>query len=132
MRSVRGTLNNVELIGWLGGAPELRKVGKESQVCAFNLATKRMGARSESGVQYETEWTSIEAWNRLAEQCMAKLTTGSRVMIRGSLMTQSWEDKQTGGRRYRTVVRANECLFIGTGDHAEADAEQDQEDDVTQ
>ena len=130
MRAVRGTLNSVELIGWLGGTPELRKVGKESQVCTFNLATKRMAGRNESGVQYETEWTSIETWNRLADQCMEKLNTGSRVMIRGSLMTQSWEDKQTGGRRYRTVVRANECLFIATGDHAEADVEHDHEDDV--
>ncbi|MFZ9857607.1 MAG: single-stranded DNA-binding protein [Roseiflexaceae bacterium] len=129
MRSVRGTLNNVELIGWLGGAPELRKVGKESQVCSFNLATKRMAGRSDEGMQYETEWTTIESWNRLAEQCMAKLSTGSRVMVRGSLMTQSWEDKQTGGRRYRTIVRANECLFIASGDHAESDTE-DQEDDV--
>jgi single-strand DNA-binding protein len=127
MRSVRGTLNNVELIGWLGGAPELRKVGKESQVCSFNLATKRMAGRGEDGMQYETEWTTIEAWNRVADQ----LSTGSRVMVRGSLMTQSWEDKQTGGRRYRTVVRANECLFIASGEHVEADTE-DQEDDVAQ
>ncbi|MBM4412145.1 MAG: single-stranded DNA-binding protein [Chloroflexi bacterium] len=132
MRAVRGTLNNVELIGWLGGAPELRKVGKESQVCAFNVATKRIAGRGESGVQYETEWITVEAWNRLAEQCQEKLHTGSRVMVRGSLMTQSWEDKQSGARRYRTVVRANECLFIATGDHAESDTEHDHEDDVAQ
>lgn len=130
MRSVRGTLNNVELIGWLGGAPELRKVGKESQVCSFNVATKRIAGRGEGGVQYETEWTSVEVWNRLAEQCMQNLNTGSRVMVRGSLMTQSWEDKQSGGRRYRTIVRATECLFMATGDHAESDAEQDHADDV--
>jgi len=46
------------------------------------------------------------------------------VRVTGSLQTQSWEDRETGQKRYKTVVRAEEVLFLGprtgTQDAAEA------------
>ncbi|MFQ3630409.1 single-stranded DNA-binding protein [Roseiflexus sp.] len=124
MRQVRGTINNVELIGWIGEAPEQRVFASGSKVCTFNIATKHFGARSENGERViETDWTPVEAWEKLSDQCMRYLHKGSRVRVVGSLRTQSWEDKETGQRRYKTFVRANEVLFLdGRPDTNEQDA----------
>ncbi|MDZ4720323.1 MAG: single-stranded DNA-binding protein [Roseiflexaceae bacterium] len=112
---VRGTVNQVELIGWLGDAPEQRIFSSGAKVCSFSLATKRWGSRSEENDrQIETDWTTVEAWEKLSDLCSTSLHKGSRVRVSGSLHTRSWEDRDSGQRRYRTVVRANAVLFLDT------------------
>ncbi|NWG18952.1 MAG: single-stranded DNA-binding protein [Chloroflexi bacterium] len=113
MRQVRGTVNSVELIGWIGDAPEQRVFSSGAKVCTFNVATKHWGARTDAGDRtVETDWTPVEAWEKLSEQCMRSLHKGSRVRVVGSLRTQSWDDKESGQRRYKTFVRADEVLFL--------------------
>ena len=119
---VRGTVNKVELIGWLGETPEQRIFSSGAKVCSFTLATKRYLARNADGDRpVETDWTTVEAWERLAEQCGGALHKGSRVRVSGSLRTRSWEDKESGTRRYRTVVRADAVLFLDARPEDSAD-----------
>lgn len=129
MRSVKGTLNNVELIGRLGADPELRLLSSGASVCRFNVATNRMGAQDEQGArQVETEWISVEAWEKLAELCGGYLGKGRRVRVSGSLRTDSWADKESGQQRYRTYVRADSVMFLdprpGQPEQAEAAEEE--------
>ena len=113
MNTVKGTANRVELIGWLGMDPEQRFLQSGATVCSFRVATKRFGARSEAGERsVETDWLPIETWDRLAELCGQYLHKGSRVRVVGHLETQSWEDKKTGERRFKLVVRADDVLFL--------------------
>lgn len=113
MRSVRGTLNSVELIGRLGADPELRTLSTNAAVCRFNLATNRYGSPDEQGNRtYETEWVTVEAWNKLAEICTSYMHKGRRVRVAGSLRTDSWTDKESGQPRYRTYVRAYQVMFL--------------------
>lgn len=113
MRTVKGTLNNVELIGRLGADPELRLLSSGASVCRFNVATNRMGGQDEKGGrQVETEWISVEAWEKLAELCGSYLGKGRRVRVSGSLRTDSWTDKDSGQPRYRTYVRADSVMFL--------------------
>jgi single stranded DNA-binding protein len=103
----------VELIGYLGAAPDHRLLPSGVGVCSFNVATKRIAGRNDEGERgYETDWCSVEAWDKLAERCVAFLHKGSRVRIVGTLQSRSWEDKESGQRRYKTVVRANDVLFL--------------------
>jgi single-strand DNA-binding protein len=130
MHTVRGTLNRVELIGWLGDAPEQRVFSSGSKVCNFSVATKRIGGRGEGGErQIETDWTPIEVWEKLAEQCAAALHKGSRVRVSGCLRTQSWEDKDSGQRRYKTFVRADEVMFLDARPAGEAETEASEDDE---
>ncbi len=116
MRSFRGTVNRVELIGRLGADPEVRQVGNGVTVCRFNLATNRPAGSDEQGKRLsETEWTTVEAWERLAEVCGNYLQKGRRVMVMGSLRTDSWQDKESGQPRSRTYVRAEEVIFLDGG-----------------
>jgi len=114
MEQIKGTVNRVELVGWIGAEPEQRFVPSGTAVCNFRVATNRFAGRNEAGERLvEAEWTTVEAWDKLAEQCGRFIHKGSRVRVTGSLQTQSWEDRETGQKRYKTVVRADEVLFLG-------------------
>ena len=127
MRSFRGTVNWVELIGRLGADPEVRQVGNGVTVCRFNLATNRPAGIDEQGKRLsETEWTTVEAWERLAEVCGNYLQKGRRVMVMGSLRTDNWQDKESGQPRSRTYVRAEEVIFLDGG-NGRQDNEQEEE-----
>jgi single-strand DNA-binding protein len=130
MRIVLGTLNRVELIGWVGGEPEVKSVGKDSKVCTFSVSTKRMTGRSNGAMQYESEWMNVEAWDRVADRCIKNLHRGSRVMVLGSLLTRSWEDRETGQRRYRTIVRATECLALSVTESDDSPEEVEDDESV--
>lgn len=113
MRSYRGTMNRVELIGRLGGDPDLRQIAGGTSVCRFSLATNRPGPNDEQGQRTsETDWTQIEAWEKLAETCGAYLSKGRRVLVMGSLRTDAWTDRDSGQARSRTIVRADEIIFL--------------------
>jgi single-strand DNA-binding protein len=104
----------VELVGWVGAEPEQRFIPSGVAVCNFRVATNRFAGRNEAGERLvEAEWTTVEAWDKLAEQCGRFIHKGSQVRVTGSLQTQSWDDRETGQKRYKAVVRAEEVLFLG-------------------
>jgi len=113
MAQVKGTVNHVELLGWLGTDPELRFLNSGTAVCRFSIATKRYAGQDEAGRrEFETDWASVEAWEKLAELCSSYLHKGSRVRITGALRTDSWTDKATNQPRSRTYVRAETVIFL--------------------
>jgi single-strand DNA-binding protein len=114
MKPVRGTVNYVELIGWLGNEPEQRYTPSGVPIAEFSVATKRLGSRNEDGSwNYDTDWIDVVAWDQLAETATANLRKGSRVRVTGSLRTDSWEDRD-GNKRKRVQVRADDILFLDT------------------
>ena len=124
MEQIKGTVNRVELVGWIGAEPEQRFTPSGTAVCNFRVATNRFGGRNEAGERIvEAEWTTVEAWEKLAEQCGRFLHKGSRVRVIGSLHTQSWEDRESGQKRFKTVVRAEDVLFLSTRERAQDEAE---------
>lgn len=124
MNTIKGTTNRVELIGWLGMDPEQRFLPSGVAVCNFRVATKRYAGRMESGERIvETDWLPVEVWERQAELCGQFLHKGSRVRVVGHLETQSWEDKKTGERRFKLLVRAEDVLFLDAKSEAQQAAE---------
>ena len=41
------------------------------------------------------------------------LHKGSRIFLEGRQRTESWDDKQSGGKKYRTYVYADKIEFLG-------------------
>ena len=114
----------MELVGWVGADPEQRFIPSGAAVISFRVATKRWAARNDDGSRtVDTDWTAVEAWEKLAERCAQSLHKGSRVRVVGSLQTQSWEDRESGQKRYKTVVRAEDVLFLTTRERAQDEAE---------
>ena len=55
--------------------------------------------------QDRTEWHNVVLWQRLAEIAGEYLKKGGKVYIEGRLQTRSWDDKQTGQKKYMTESR---------------------------
>jgi single-strand DNA-binding protein len=123
MEQIKGTVNRVELVGWVGAEPEQRFIPSGAAVISFRVATKRWAGRNDDGSRIvDTDWTAVEAWEKLADQCGRFLHKGSRVRVIGSLHTQSWEDRESGQKRYKTLVRAEEVLFLDARQEPAAEA----------
>ncbi len=52
-------------------------------------------------------------WQRLAEIAGEYLKKGGQVYIEGRLQTRSWDDKQTGQKKYMTEIVANDLVLLG-------------------
>jgi single-strand DNA-binding protein len=105
------TLNKVMIIGNVGTDPEMRFTPNGNPVTSFRVATNWVYTTPEGDRKQETEWFTVVAWNRLAENCNQFLTKGQRVYAEGRLRTRSWEG-QDGQRRSRSEVIANRVLFL--------------------
>ncbi len=105
-------LNKVMLTGHLGADPEMRFTPQGSPVTTFRVASNRSW-KSGDGVQHDdTEWFRIVAWDKLAEICNEYLKKGTRVYIEGRLQTRSWDDRNTGEKRYMTEVVAQDMIIL--------------------
>ena len=105
-------LNKVKLIGRLGTEPELRYTQQGVPITTFRMAISRQWRDSEGNQRDETEWFTVVSWNRLAEICNEFLQKGARVYIEGRLQNRSWDDPQSGEKRYRTEIVANDMIIL--------------------
>ncbi|HEU4326935.1 MAG TPA: single-stranded DNA-binding protein [Roseiflexaceae bacterium] len=124
-----GTVNNVELIGYLGADPEARYTANGNPVANFRIATNRVWRDGDGEQHKEVEWTSVVAWNKLAETCTQYLHRGSRVRVAGYLRTRSWEDDK-GTKHYRTEVIAESVLFLDRRSDDQAETEEDAAEEI--
>lgn len=120
------SLNKVMIIGNIGGEPEMRFTPTGKPVASFNVATNRVYTTPEGERKEETEWFTVVAWNKLAEQCNQFLSKGQVVYVEGRLHTRSW-DGEDGQKHYRTEVIANRVVFLsrvkGNGGETQEEAE---------
>ena len=105
------SLNKVMIIGNLGSDPEMRFTPNGNPVTSFRVATGRVYTTAEGERREETEWFTVVAWNRLAEQCNQFLTKGRMVYAEGRLHTRTWET-QDGQKRSQGEIIANRVVFL--------------------
>jgi single-strand DNA-binding protein len=106
-------LNKVFLIGRLTQDPDIRSTPSGQQVCTVKMATSRVWNDQATKQKREaTEFHTIIAWGRLAEICGQYLKKGGLAMFEGRLQTRSWDDKNTGAKRYVTEIVA-ESMQLG-------------------
>ena len=105
------SVNRMTIIGNLGSDPEMRYTPGGRPVTSFSVATNWRYTTSEGERKEETEWFSIVAWGKLAEQCNQFLTKGRLVYIEGRLRTHTWEG-QDGQRRSRNEIVADRVKFL--------------------
>lgn len=101
------------LIGRLGRDPELRYTPNGKAVVNMRLAVNRRARATDTGETLEeTDWFTVNAWDKLAEICAQYLSKGSKVYVEGRLQTRSWE--QDGHRRSATEVVASDMIILDT------------------
>jgi len=105
-------INKVILVGRLGKDPEVRSTPSGTSVAKFSLATDERFTDKNGEKQERTEWHNIVAWGKLGEICGQYLKKGKLVYIEGSIRTDSWDDKESGQKKYRTEIVANTMKML--------------------
>lgn len=106
-------VNKVILLGNLGKDPEVKYTQSGMAVARFSLATTERAKDKEGNWQDKTEWHNLVAFGRTAEVAGEYLKKGRTVYIEGSLRSSSWDDKETGQKKYKTEVIVNDLVMVG-------------------
>jgi single-strand DNA-binding protein len=123
------SINRMTIIGNLGSEPEMRFTPSGRPVTSFRIATNWRYTTAEGERKEETEWFSVVAWGKLAEQCNQFLTKGRLVYVEGRLRLRTW-DGQDGQKRARNEIIADRVKFLdrqgapATGEGKPEEAEQ--------
>lgn len=88
--------NEVHIHGTLVKDPLVRYVPSGKCVANLTILTK---------YQQYSEFHRVTAWEKVAET-IAELKKGDFVKVVGRLQTRSWDDKQSGQKRYITEIVA--------------------------
>jgi single-strand DNA-binding protein len=106
-------VNKVILIGNLGRDPEVRSTPSGQPVASFTLATNRRWRDKNGNRQEETEWHNIVVWGKQAEIAGQYLKKGKQIYLEGRLQTRSWEDRQSGEKKYKTEIVCDNFQMLG-------------------
>jgi single-strand DNA-binding protein len=106
-------LNKVILIGNLGRDPEVRSTPSGQPVARFTLATNRKWRDKGGQRQEKTEWHNIVVWGKQAEIAGQYLTKGKQIYLEGRIETSSWDDRNTGEKKYKTEIICDNFQMLG-------------------
>jgi single stranded DNA-binding protein len=115
------SLNRVFLIGNLTRDPEVRYTPKGTQVVELGLAVNRVTKDENGEKKEEVTFVDVTLWARQAEVAGQYLRKGSPVMIEGRLQLDTWDDKQTGQKRSRLRVVAENLQLLGSINRQDSD-----------
>lgn len=105
-------VNKVILIGNLGADPELRYTQSQMAVVTLRVATSERRKGADGQWAEHTEWHSVVAFGKTAENCSQFLAKGRSIYVEGRLQTRKWQDKN-GNDRYTTEIVASTIQFLG-------------------
>jgi single-strand DNA-binding protein len=123
-------INKAIISGRLTRDPEQRALPSGVAVAQFSLATNRFYKDQNGNRQESTDYHNIVVFGRQAETCAQYLKKGQVAFVEGRIQTRSWDDKQTGEKKYRTEIVADRVQFgpkAGGGASGNTDAEMPQE-----
>ncbi|MFA6397916.1 MAG: single-stranded DNA-binding protein [Candidatus Paceibacterota bacterium] len=104
-------LNKAIIIGNLVRDPELTAIASGQKVCKFSVATNRVWKDKDGNKQEITNYHNIVVWGRQAETSAQYLKRGQQVLIEGRIETRSWDDKESGQKKYKTEIIADRVQF---------------------
>ncbi|MBQ7023600.1 MAG: single-stranded DNA-binding protein [Akkermansia sp.] len=107
-------LNKVMIIGNLTADPEVRTTPRGTSLTELRLAVNRVSSGMNEGERREeTTYLDVTCWGRTGEIAAQYLAKGRPVFIEGRLQQDTWEDKQTGQRRSRIRIVAENLQLLG-------------------
>jgi single-strand DNA-binding protein len=107
-------LNRVLLIGNLTRDPEVRYTPKGTAVADIGIAVNRVYSGDDGERKEEVTFVDVTLWGRQAEVAQEYLKKGRQVFIEGRLQLDTWDDKQTGQKRSRLRVVAENMQMLGS------------------
>jgi len=109
-------LNRVLLIGNLTRDPETKYTPKGTAVTDIGLAVNRAWKDDSGEKKEEVTFVDVTLWGRQAEVAQEYLKKGRAVFIEGRLHLDTWDDRQSGQKRSRLRVIAENLQMLGSRD----------------
>ena len=106
-------LNKVMVAGTLGADPEVKQLQSGQSVASFSIACNERYKDKQGNQVDKTEWVNIVFWGNRANVIQQYVRKGSKIFVEGKLETQSWDDPNGGGKRYKTQVVGSDFKFLG-------------------
>src|ERR1035437_6520965 len=106
-------VNKVFLLGNVGKDPEMRATASGMTIASFTLATADRQKDAQGNWTDRTEWHNLVAFQRTAEVVRDYVKKGTQLFIEGKIQTRSWDDKESGQKKYRTEILVNELSLLG-------------------
>ena len=114
-------LNQVVLVGRLTKDPEVRELEDGKKVSSITLAVQRT-YKNEEGV-YEADFINIDLWNGIAQNTSEYCKKGDIIGVKGSIKTNSYEDKETEENKFRMSIQADKVTFLSSKAKEEPESE---------
>ena len=106
-------VNKVFLLGNVGKDPEMRSTAGGMTIANFTLATADRIKGADGQYTDRTEWHNLVAFQRTAEIVRDYVKKGTQLFIEGKIQQRSWDDKESGQKRYKTEILVNELSLLG-------------------
>jgi single-strand DNA-binding protein len=105
------SVNKVILLGRAGKDPSVH-ILRTGTIVNLSLATSERYKDNHNEWQERTEWHNLVGYQRTGEILRDYVRKGSLLYIEGALRTRSWDDRETGQRRYRTEIVVIEISLL--------------------
>ena len=106
------SLNRHQMIGNVGKDPEVRYTQSGTAAATCSLATNESYIDKDGNKHDQVEWHNLVFYGKAAEVVKQYVHKGSRLYAEGKSKTRSWDDKNTGTKRYITEVIVSEFLML--------------------
>lgn len=116
MLAVMFSLNRIQIIGYQTQPVSVRQTPQGTTVTDLNLVVPYQfqadGGQTLSGKSFHV----VTLWGPMAQVAGQFVRPGTQVFIAGRLQTDSWEDEQSGEKRSKTKVVAQEFIILDPKD----------------
>lgn len=102
--------NQVQLIGRLGAAPELKKLENGNSMAKMRVATSESYKNGKGDWITETQWHNVTAWGKVAERLQG-IDKGTEVFVEGKLEYRQLTGND-GQKKYYTDIIALEIAVM--------------------
>jgi len=103
-------LNKTIIAGRLTRDPELKALPNGNAVTELGLAVNQRTKKGEEWVD-DPIFLDVSVWGRQAENACQYLKKGSVALVEGRLTMDQWEDKQSGQKRSKIKITAQNLQF---------------------
>ena len=97
---------------YLSGELQLEFTPQGTPVAKITLATNERFKGKDGNWQDRTEWHNLVAFKRTAEIVRDYVKKGTKLYIEGKIQTRSWDDKESGQKKYRTEIIVNDLSLL--------------------
>jgi len=100
-------MNNSEISGYLGADPVVRHTQGGKTVANGRLANTEKWKDASGNQKEETTWVDFDAWGGWADS-VGQFKKGDHVVVYGKLKLDEWTDKDSGQKRSKLKISAQE------------------------